>query len=134
MFFRVKNMAQSTNLYTNNPSPIVGRIKFDISQIESERDIIANEGIYYHFSTDGKIDTNYHQLIIGPEDTPYQGGFYLFKAQFPDNYPFSPMTMKTLTQGENVRKHPNLYVVNVVSHFWEHGVVLLGHLVITQKR
>ena len=111
MFFRVKNMAQSTNLYTNNPSPIaVGRIKFDISQIESERDIIANEGIYYHFSTDGKIDTNYHQLIIGPEDSPYQGGFYLFKAQFPDNYPFSPMTMKTLTQGENVRKHPNLYV------------------------
>ena len=98
-------MAQSSNLYTNNPSPIaIGRIKFDISQIESEKDIIANEGIYYNFSTNGKIDTNYHQLIIGPEDSPYQGGFYLFKAQFPDNYPFSPMTMKTLTQGENVRK------------------------------
>ena len=48
-------------------------------------------------------------LIVGPDDTPYSGGFYFFKAQFPDQYPFLPMKMKTMTQGENIRKHPNLY-------------------------
>ena len=104
-------MATNTNNYTNNPSPIaVGRIKFDINQINSEKDIIAKEGIYFNFSDDKQIKTVYHKLIIGPEDSPYQGGFYAFQGQFPNNYPFTPMTMKTLTQGENVRKHPNLYV------------------------
>ena len=104
-------MSSGTNIYNDNPSPIaVGRIKFDISQIRNDKDIIANEGIYYCFDTENNISTHYHQLIIGPEDSPYHGGFYLFKAQFPDNYPFKPMTMKTLTQGEKVRKHPNLYV------------------------
>ena len=104
-------MATNTNNYTNNPSPIaVGRIKFDINQINSEKDIIAKEGIYFNFSEEKQINTVYHKLIIGPEDSPYQGGFYAFQGQFPNNYPFTPMTMKTLTQGENVRKHPNLYV------------------------
>ena len=104
-------MATTTNNYTNNPSPIaLGRIKFDMNQINSEKDIIANEGIYFNFSEDKQINTVYHKLIIGPEDSPYQGGFYAFQGQFPNNYPFTPMTMKTLTQGENVRKHPNLYV------------------------
>ena len=104
-------MSATQNLYTDTPSSIaVGRMKFDISQIENDRAIIEQEGIYYHFNNDENISTHYHQLIIGPDDTPYQGGFYLFKAQFPNNYPFKPMTMKTLTQGEKVRKHPNLYV------------------------
>lgn len=104
-------MSGQQNLYTNSPSPIaIGRIKFDISQIENDRKIIEEEGIYYNFNTTESISTHYYQLIIGPDDTPYHGGFYLFKAQFPDNYPFKPMTMKTLTQGEKVRKHPNLYV------------------------
>ena len=104
-------MSSATNIYTDNPSPIaIGRIKFDISQIRNDKEVIANEGLYYHFNTDNNISTHYNQLIIGPEDSPYHGGFYLFKAQFPNNYPFKPMTMKTLTQGEKVRKHPNLYV------------------------
>jgi len=104
-------MATNTNNYSNNPSPTaIGRMKFDISQIESEKKLISDEGIYFKFSEGQRIDTIYHKLIIGPEDSPYQGGFYAFKGQFPDNYPFTPMTMKTLTQGENVRKHPNLYV------------------------
>jgi len=29
-------------------------------------------------------------LIIGPPDTPYEGGYYLFKFIFPSDYPFSP--------------------------------------------
>ena len=30
-------------------------------------------------------------------------------GQFPDNYPYYPMTMKIGTQGGGIRKHPNLY-------------------------
>ena len=48
-------------------------------------------------------------LVIGPDDSPYIGGFYLFESQFPDQYPFLPMKMTSITQGGNIRKHPNLY-------------------------
>ena len=32
-------------------------------------------------------------MIIGPKDTPYEDGFYLFEFQFPPNYPHSPPTV-----------------------------------------
>lgn len=98
--------------YTNSPTPIaINRIQHDVLQLNEPNtlSIMDKEGIHFNFYGN-QITTYYHQLLIGPEDTPYDGGFYIFKGQFPDNYPFHPMTMKTLTQGENVRKHPNLYV------------------------
>ena len=49
-------------------------------------------------------------MIIGPEDTPYYGGFFFFDFTFPENYPFSPPHVKYMTQGENCRFNPNLYV------------------------
>jgi len=97
--------------YNNKPSPIaINRINFDIKQINDSKDILDIEGIYFAFdNTADEFNTNYKNLIIGPSDSPYEGGFYLFDGQFPDQYPFHPMTMKTRTQGGSVRKHPNLY-------------------------
>lgn len=50
-----------------------------------------------------------YSVIVGPDDTPYAGGFFLFKTTFEDDYPFKhPMTvMRTLDP--RVRFHPNLY-------------------------
>lgn len=31
-----------------------------------------------------------HALIVGPSETPYEGGFYWFVLNFPDDYPNSP--------------------------------------------
>lgn len=49
-------------------------------------------------------------LIIGPDETPYQGGFFHFSIEFPENYPLQPpkVLMKT-TNGGTVRFNPNLY-------------------------
>ena len=51
-------------------------------------------------------------MLIGPEDSPYVGGFYTFDAQFPTNYPYFPMTAKTRTQGGSLhlKASLNLYV------------------------
>ena len=97
--------------YKDNPTPIaINRINFDIKQIEDSKDTLSIEGLYFNFDNEsGDISTKYKMLIIGPADSPYEGGFYLFNSQFPDQYPFHPMTMKTCTQGGGVRKHPNLY-------------------------
>ena len=97
--------------YNNNPSVRAqSRILYDINKIKNEKSILGNsEGIYFNFNVENKIDTKYKQLIIGPKDSPYTGGFYLFQAMFPDDYPFYPMKMTSLTQGGGIRKHPNLY-------------------------
>ena len=99
--------------YTNNPNrPAKGRILYDINRISNDSARLASQdGIYFKFdSTSEKINTKYKMLIIGTEDSPYVGGFYMFDAQFPDQYPYFPMTVKTRTQGGKIRKHPNLYV------------------------
>lgn len=89
----------------------ISRIMYDCKNIEKNKDNLNNqEGLYFKFNIDeGVFSTKYKMLIIGPEDSPYVGGFYLFESQFPDQYPYRPMTMVSITQGGNIRKHPNLY-------------------------
>jgi len=48
-------------------------------------------------------------LIIGPPDSPYEGGYYFFKFAFPENYPHSPPKMTYCTNDGKTRMHPNLY-------------------------
>lgn len=48
-------------------------------------------------------------LIIGPENTPYENGFYLFEIIFPNNYPFSPPKATFYTNDGKTRMHPNYY-------------------------
>eukprot|EP01102_Stenamoeba_stenopodia_P013636 TRINITY_DN4451_c0_g1_i1.p1 TRINITY_DN4451_c0_g1~~TRINITY_DN4451_c0_g1_i1.p1 ORF type:complete len:363 (+),score=78.67 TRINITY_DN4451_c0_g1_i1:118-1206(+) len=49
-------------------------------------------------------------LIIGPEDTPYDGGFFHFEMEFPDDYPWNPPKVKlTTTDNGRCRFNPNLY-------------------------
>ena len=68
---------------------------------------LTDHGIYYiHDDTDllkGKA------LIIGPKNTPYENGYYLFEFIFPSNYPYSPPKLIYYTNDGNTRFNPNLY-------------------------
>ena len=48
-------------------------------------------------------------LLIGPKDTPYENGFFLFDVVFPENYPFKNPKVKFMTSDGHTRFHPNLY-------------------------
>lgn len=51
-----------------------------------------------------------HAVIIGPEGTPYEGGFFYFYIKLPPDYPFSPPHVTLMTTDRNsVRFNPNLY-------------------------
>ncbi|KRT85513.1 Ubiquitin-conjugating enzyme [Oryctes borbonicus] len=51
-----------------------------------------------------------YALIIGPMNTPYQGGFFYFVLKCPNDYPIQPPRMRLLTtDGGRVRFNPNLY-------------------------
>ena len=49
-------------------------------------------------------------LITGPDDTPYDGGCFVFDVGFPPSYPSIPPKVSLRTTGEgDVRFNPNLY-------------------------
>ena len=68
---------------------------------------LIDNGIHY-VHDDADMLKGY-ALIIGPSDTPYFGGFYFFKFDYPTDYPHSPPKVTYCTNGENVRFNPNLY-------------------------
>ena len=47
----------------------------------------------------------WHAVIVGPDDTPYEGGCFNALLTFPANYPFNPPSMQFIS---NVW-HPNIY-------------------------
>ena len=51
-----------------------------------------------------------YALIIGPTNTPYENGNYLFKFNFPEDYPFSPPKVEYYTNDGITRFNPNLYI------------------------
>ena len=69
---------------------------------------LCDNGIYYIHDEDDMLKG--WAMIVGPEDTPYFGGFYFFEIQYPTDYPYSPPTVIYKTQGDAVRFNPNLYM------------------------
>jgi ubiquitin-protein ligase len=63
----------------------------------------ANDGIEYFHNN----DTGYG-LIRGADDTPYEGGFYIIKFEFPSEYPFKPPACSHITMSE-LRQSPNFH-------------------------
>lgn len=72
-----------------------------------ESDLKVNDHIYCKVNESNIF--NFQAMIIGPKDTPYEGGYYFFDITLPTNYPFSCPSVKYYTQGERIRFHPNLY-------------------------
>ena len=68
---------------------------------------LSDQGIYYIHDEENILSG--YAMIIGPGDTPYENGIYMFNFHFPSNYPFSPPTLKYLTNDGSTRFNPNLY-------------------------
>lgn len=87
------------------PKETVRRIAKDVRNIIKHP--LQEHGIYYaHDESDllkGKA------LIIGPPNTPYEGGYFFFKFQFPTNYPHQPPVVTFCTNDGKTRFNPNLY-------------------------
>jgi ubiquitin-conjugating enzyme E2 Z len=63
--------------------------------------------IYYkHSETDMLCG---YAMIVGPEDSLYDGGYYFYKFKFPPDYPHSPPLVEFLTNDGVTRMHPNMY-------------------------
>lgn len=83
----------------------ITRIKSDMNNIINNP--LENDGIYVKFDESNVFHAQ--ALIIGVKETPYEGGFFVFDINFPNNYPLSPPTLKFETIDTNIRFNPNLY-------------------------
>jgi ubiquitin-protein ligase len=83
--------------------------KTDLRIVNDLSDFMKNkpDGIYLYINK-RNFYRNY-ALIVGPKNTPYFGGFFLFEIIFPNNYPVNPPYVKFLTTDNEVRFNPNLY-------------------------
>lgn len=83
----------------------IHRLLKDIKQ--TIKHTLTDNGIYY--SHDENDITKGYAMIVGPEGTPYFGGFYFFMFDFPYDYPFSPPKVTFMTNDSKTRFNPNLY-------------------------
>lgn len=101
---------KSNSTIVNNTSVVISketikRLANDVKQIM--KNPLTEQGIYYHHSEDDMLKG--YAMIVGPSDTPYEYGYYLFQFDFPTNYPFSPPTVNYCTNDGINRFNPNLY-------------------------
>lgn len=82
------------------------RILKDIKDLQNNN--LESHGIYYEVNEDNIY--NIRVLMVGPSNTPYSYGFYLFNIFIPEEYPFKPPTVKFCTQNGKTRFNPNLYI------------------------
>jgi len=99
--------------YNGELTPLaVRRLNKEKDQLGRETKDLTEQGMYFHF--DDSLNHKVVALIVGPEDTPYAGGFYLFEFTFPNTYPLKPPHVKFVTGDGRVRFNPNLYVTGKV--------------------
>jgi len=82
----------------------IRRIALDVNDVMNS----PIDNIYY--VPDEDINNVGYAMIIGPSDTPYENGYYFFEFNYPDNYPFSPPSVKFKTYDGKTRFNPNLYI------------------------
>lgn len=89
--------------------PMIKRLKKELRLLKELS--TSDEKIFVcPLDTTAVAPTEYLAMLIGPEGTPYEGGFFYFHLILPDSFPMEPPKVKYLTQGNNVRFNPNLYV------------------------
>lgn len=90
------------------------RLMSEIKDIERNNQI-AN-GIYIIY--DESDIFIWYALVIGPVDSVYEGGLFLFKIIFTETYPHSPPNIEFISPKYcgfvNMRIHPNLYACGKV--------------------
>ena len=88
----------------------VKRLTRDLRDLQ--KDPLDSNGIYYQHD-----DVDFlrgRAVIIGPEKTPYQYGYYFFDLFFPEEYPYKPPKVVFQTREGTLRFNPNLYACGKV--------------------
>ena len=81
------------------------RLLMDIKDLI--RNPLDDNGIFYKHDESDMLKG--YALIIGPENSVYEYGNYIFEFTFPQDYPLKPPIVSFKTNDGKTRFHPNLY-------------------------
>lgn len=95
------------------------RVKQELIQLKALK-ILDTDGIQYFASDDSDVG---YGLVKGISDTPYEGGFYIFKIELSKEYPFKPPTCNHISIS-GLRQSPNFHD----HHTNSEGMVCLSRL------
>ena len=85
----------------------------DLNEISHSKGTpLWDQGIFTYYNSDNV--THITACLIGPEDTPYEYGYFGFRIKIPEEYPFKPPKVDFLTTDGSVRFNPNLYACGKV--------------------
>ena len=83
------------------------RIMKDITIFKKQMKELNDCGIFCQFDDENLLKAK--AMVIGPEDTPYENGFYFLDILFPKDYPLNPPKVTFMNQDSRCRFNPNLY-------------------------
>jgi ubiquitin-protein ligase len=84
------------------------RILREFSSLKNSLPFNYETSIFFRYDENNMNKIKF--LIIGPKDTPYQDGCYIFDMLLPSTYPLKNPSVNFLTTGKgSVRFNPNLY-------------------------
>ena len=83
----------------------IKRLLKDVAEVI--KNPLNKEGIYYVHDESDMFKG--YAMIIGPEGTPYEGGYYFFRFNFTHEYPYKPPGVVYCTNDGITRFNPNLY-------------------------
>ena len=68
---------------------------------------------------------NWEATIIGPKDTPYEGGIFKLKINFTENYPFKPPKIKFVTRifHPNINKYGSI-CLDILNKNWSPALTI----------
>lgn len=77
-----------------------------MKRLQSEyKQIIKEPNFFYSIEPDLKNFLNWNVLLIGPPDSPFEGGIFKCQLKFGSEYPNRPPEFKFLSE----LPHPNIY-------------------------
>lgn len=86
----------------------MGRLTKECKQLATSLPLSLNSSIFVRADAE-RMDVM-KALIVGPKDTPYSLGCFVFDIYFPPSYPLDPPLVNLQTTGNGtVRFNPNLY-------------------------
>ena len=107
-------MASSGSVYTMSPAALK-RIQKEVEKMEKDAPENCSAG-----PIDSKDLTHWTGTLIGPTESPFEGGVYKINIRFPPDYPYSPPRIMFLTKifHPNIDRHGNICLDILKSSAW----------------
>ncbi|KAI9496761.1 ubiquitin-conjugating enzyme/RWD-like protein [Zychaea mexicana] len=95
-----------------------------LQRIQRDVEAVYEDGCFGLKVTDNPA--LYYATIKGPADTPYSGGVFLLRIEFPDDYPFKPIKAQFISKvyHPNISSQTGAICLDILADMWSPAITL----------